>query len=118
MDSVCPYGWKLPTTTNFGVMLNAQGITSSTEGVLSITKEIPLSFNLNGVLDGVGRLGYIRGAGDYWTSMVTAPSSSYPDIPRANNLIFDFRPLILYTDTSNRVAAMSVRCLKRDDSNP
>ena len=107
-DSICPKGWKLPTSNNsnsgsFGGLTAAYGIGRNSDGANSLRKS-PLYFVPAGV-GGSGSLYNVGNYGDYWSS--TAGSSTY-----AYNLYFDSGYVAL-SNYGNRYYGQSVRCLAR-----
>ncbi len=64
--SICPKGWKLPTTTQYTNLTTAAGITSSAEGS-EILLGSPYSFALDGHI-GYGEHSDIGKYGWYWTN--------------------------------------------------
>ena len=108
--SICPKGWKLPTSGNsnlgsFAGLTNAYGIGNNSAGATALTESplyfIPAGYVYSGSLNDAGR------SGNYWSS--TAYSSTY-----AYHLYF----YPSYVSPSNygyggRYYGRSVRCLAR-----
>ena len=74
-DSICPKGWRLPTSTSSGeyqALMNAYSISSNTDGSTALVSA-PLYFVRSGYVTS-GSLGYAGYGGYYWSS--TAGSST------------------------------------------
>ena len=108
-DSICPKGWKLPTSNNsnsgsFQALMNAYSISSNTAGSTAIT-QTPLYFSPSGAVDS----GSLRNAGRYgfyWSS------TAYSSTSYACNLYFSSGSV--YPSDGNgrgRYLGFSVRCL-------
>ena len=106
-DSICPKGWKLPTSHNsnsgsFQALMNAYSISSNTAGSTAIT-QTPLYFNpsgfvLSGSLRDAGNYGY------YWSS------TAYSSTSYAYYLAFG-SGYVNPSGYSYRYYGFSVRCL-------
>ena len=107
-SSICPKGWKLPTSGNsslgsFGGLTSAYSISSNSAGTTALTKSplyfVPAGRVISGSLDKAGSYS------EYWSS--TAFSIEY-----AYNLSFDSNTI--YTSISfSRYTGRTVRCLAR-----
>ena len=78
-DSICPKGWKLPTSNNsnsgsFQALMNAYSIGNNTAGSTAIT-QTPLYFNPSGYVNS-GSLWYAGNEGDYWSSTANSSTSN------------------------------------------
>ena len=107
-DSICPKGWKLPTSNNsnsgsFQALMNAYSISSNTAGSTSIT-QTPLYFNPSGNVNS----GSLRGAGSNgycWSSTASSSSSG------AYYLYFISGYVTPSNYNTRRYYGRSVRCL-------
>ena len=104
-DSICPKGWRLPTSKSSGeyqALMAAYNITSNTDSTTRITQS-PLYFHPSGnVLS--GSLRYAGNYGVYWSSTANS-STSY-----AYYLSFDSGD-VDPSLSNNRYNGFSVRCL-------
>ena len=104
-DSICPKGWRLPTSKSSGeyqALMAAYNITSNTDSTTRITQS-PLYFHPSGNVFS-GSLRYAGLSGYYWSS--TASSST--------NIAYYLNFYSGYVDPSydtNRYNGFSVRCL-------
>ena len=107
-DSICPKGWKLPTSNNsnsgsFGGLTSAYSISNNSTGATALTKSplyfIPAGYVYSGSLVSAGN------SGDYWSS--TAFSSDY-----AYNLYFK-SGRVNPSNFNGRHGGQPVRCLAR-----
>ena len=108
-DSICPKGWKLPTSNNsnsgsFQALMNAYSISGNTAGSTAIT-QTPLYFNPSGYVYS-GSLGSAGVEGDYWSS------TAYSSTSNAYRLGF-YSGGVYPSNVSNRYLGFSVRCLAR-----
>lgn len=114
-DSPCPYGFRLPTNTEFQDLINTcnatymSGTWSSTNyGYLILTDKTnsvnKLEFPAVGCRNAYGTLSNPGTEGDYWSSV------QYDDI-NAYGLYFN-NVMTLY---SNKLDAFSVRCVRSDE---
>ncbi len=74
--SICPKGWRLPTSTSSGefqALMTAYGMSGSTVNALS---EAPLYFVRGGYVD-TGDVGYVGYRGRYWSSTSYSSSNAY-----------------------------------------
>ena len=103
-DSICPKGWKLPTSNNsnpgsFGDLIGSLNRTTITQA--------PYYFNPSGYVSSYrdsGYLFYAGGDGIYWSSTAVFTASSAFDLSFDSN---HFDP----SDYLNRYFGLSVRCL-------
>ena len=104
-DSICPKGWRLPTSKSSGeyqALMAAYNITSNTDSTTRITQS-PLYFHPSGAVSS-GSLWYAGDSGYYWSS------TAYSSTNRAYSLYFysgDVNPSYY----GNRYYGFSVRCL-------
>ena len=104
-DSICPKGWRLPTSKSSGeyqALMAAYNITSNTDSTTRITQS-PLYFHPSGNVSS-GSLRYAGDSGYYWSS------TAYSSTNSAYGLYFGSG----YVDPSNissRYYGFSVRCL-------
>ena len=115
MDSICPKGWRLPTTISneFGVLLAAQNILDSSSDTsysidgFNLIRHQPLYFSRSGYIDAVlresGNNGY------YWSNTVNSSKNAYLLRFNKSNAwpIHDADWLL------RRFAGRSIRCLAR-----
>ena len=104
-DSICPKGWRLPTSKSSGeyqALMAAYNITSNTDSTTRITQS-PLYFHPSGNVYS-GSLRNAGSLGDYWSS--TAFSSTNI----AYHLYFS-SGYVSPSDVSSRYYGFSVRCL-------
>ena len=107
-DSICPKGWKLPTSDNsnpgsFGGLTSVYGISGNSAGATALTKS-PLYFVPAGELS-IGSLGVAGSAGEYWSSRAHNSTLAYQLFFGPNSV----NPSLAY----NRYQGRSVRCLAR-----
>ena len=75
-DSICPKGWRLPTSTSSGeyqALMNAYSISSNTAGSTALVSA-PLYFVRSGYVVS-GSLGRAGSGGDYWSSTAYSNTS-------------------------------------------
>ena len=101
-DSICPKGWKLPTSNNsnsgsFGGLVGSLNGTTITQA--------PYYFNPSGCVSS-GSLRYAGNVGYYWSS------TAYSSTSRAYYLAFGSGP-VSPSNLSYRSLGFSVRCLAR-----
>ena len=115
MDSICPKGWRLPTTISneFGVLLAAQNILDSSSDTsysidgFNLIRHQPLYFSRSGYIDAVliesGNNGY------YWSNTVDSSINAYLLRFNKSNAwpIHDADWLL------RKFAGRSIRCLAR-----
>ncbi len=115
MDSICPKGWRLPTTISneFGVLLAAQNILDSSSDTsysidgFNLIRHQPLYFSRSGYIDAVlresGNNGY------YWSNTVNSYANAYLLRFNKSNAwpIHDTNRLL------RKFAGRSIRCLAR-----
>ena len=97
-NNPCPYGYRIPTETEWQEEINSWSSKDST-GAFNSSLKLPLAgFRLssNGALNDVGNLGR------YWSSSVSVTS--------AHNLLF--HSITARMNSYNRVSGLSVRCIK------
>ncbi len=106
-DSICPKGWRLPTSTSSGeyqALMNAYGISSNTAGSTALVSA-PLYFVRGGYVDS----GSLRNAGYYgfyWSSTAYSSTSVAYDLYFGSGGVYP-------SYNSNRYRGFSVRCLAR-----
>ena len=104
-DSICPKGWRLPTSKSSGeyqALMAAYNITSNTDSTTRITQS-PLYFHPSGnVLS--GSLRYAGSNGNYWSS------TAYSSTNYAYYLNF-YSGYVNPSYSNNRYFGFSVRCL-------
>ena len=104
-DSICPKGWRLPTSKSSGeyqALMAAYNITSNTDSTTRITQS-PLYFHPSGYVNS----GSLRGAGSggcYWSS------TAYSSTNYAYSLYF-YSGYVGPSGLSYRYYGFSVRCL-------
>ena len=104
-DSICPKGWRLPTSKSSGeyqALMAAYNITSNTDSTTRITQS-PLYFHPSGAVNS-GSLRYAGSSGSYWSS------TAYSSTNDAYFLYFN-SGYVNPSDYSNRYRGFSVRCL-------
>ena len=104
-DSICPKGWRLPTSTSSGefqALMTKYSITSNTDSTTRITQS-PLYFHPSGYVSS-GSLRLAGSYGFYWSS------TAYSSTSYAYNLAFDSRN-VAPTGYNYRYYGRSVRCL-------
>ncbi len=103
VNNPCPTGFRLPTATEFGTLINALGFTGCTstcdDKLFASTLKLPLA----GARFTSGSWYYQGSYGFYWSS---SPSGTY-----AANLYF-YSTNVAPAYTNNRAYGFSVRCLK------
>ena len=104
-DSICPKGWRLPTSTSSGefrALMTKYSITSNTAGSTAITQS-PLYFHPSGYVNS-GLLWDAGNYGFYWSS------TAYSSTSRAYYLSFTSGDVTSSGDRT-RYSGQSVRCL-------
>ena len=106
-DSICPKGWRLPTSTSSGeyqALMNAYSISSNTDGSTALVSAPLYSVRSGYVHSGSLRLAGYEGV--YWSS-TAASNTSY-----AYSLYFN-SGIVTPSYLSYRYLGSSVRCLAR-----
>ena len=104
-DSICPKGWRLPTSNSSGeyqALMTAYSISSNTDGSTALVSA-PLYFVRSGNVRS-GSLGSAGLDGSYWSS------TAYSSFGNAYYLSFDSGG-VYPSNGSNRYYGRSVRCL-------
>ena len=104
-DSICPKGWRLPTSTSSGeyqALMNAYSISSNTAGSTALVSA-PLYFVRSGYVVS-GSLGRAGSGGDYWSS------TAYSNTSDAYELYF-YSGNVSPSGSTRRYSGRSVRCL-------
>ena len=104
-DSICPKGWRLPTSKSSGeyqALMAAYNITSNTDSTTRITQS-PLYFHPSGAVYS-GSLRYAGNYGRYWSS------TAYSSTNYAYALAFS-SGVVNPSNFDNRYYGFSVRCL-------
>ena len=126
--SICPKGWKLPTSgtqnnnanDSFYNLLKNYGLTSSvqgsSDGVNYNIATTPLYFVRSGYINTqMGRSRYAGIGGNYWSSVAASKLSSGTVTPSAYNLNFNATGVGPSNGPSYRWFGFPLRCLARRD---
>ncbi len=102
--SICPKGWKLPSTGEYQLFLNSESITNASDGSAKI-QGMPYNFQYTGVISN-GKIAGDASQGSWWSNTAGRANS-------AHDLSISDRGISLQY-AEYRCLGYAVRCIARD----